>query len=640
MRLSQRTNALLIVAVAVCAAGARATTIAEQRTKAAGDAKSRAAARQRRERQTAVAAVREAAEAARAEEDAYEKVRLLSDAADALWPFDEPAARALLREAWETTTAPGAEAAFNPEDDERFDAADLMEAAREVVVSRAARHDQRLSEGYMREAQALSAARADRHEDAEAPAGPHDVWRRPSASALQRLSVAHSLLNEGDHKTAAAVAAPVIAEGPTRPLLNFIAQLRRFDAGAADALYLRLLERARADATTDANDVLLLSAPIISPELRASIAADGSVYFSPVYTEGPREEQPPVPRRARLAFFDAAAALLARPALPRPGAHGGAGEAFAAYFAIGRLLPFFDREAPRHSAMLRARIAALSQEIGEGRRASASSQMSTLSLTPKGTGDPLQGALERLAQGGGEELDRLRFEVVWQAARLRIWERARRMADEIVSADVRRSALLVIKSYQVLGAYEAFEDEEQDDDFGHAAAFVREADVKPAVRAYGYARASELAARKGKRARAAELFGEALSAAAQAKGRAGESAELLTALVASATRAASDRTWELLGELAAALDDRLVSEPAGGDCHGFGVAAPDGSCYRVAPEGDLPPEEVFALAARLDLARTLEAARRLKDNATRAAVLLAAARTALGKDGAKGAGGR
>ena len=98
------------------------------------------AARKAREVCDAVAALREVAEDARSFDDLFESTRAQSDAADALWPYDEPTARAILRRAWDATNAPGAEdkvQGFGTSDDPREDAFNALTTARRFAVASA-----------------------------------------------------------------------------------------------------------------------------------------------------------------------------------------------------------------------------------------------------------------------------------------------------------------------------------------------------------------------------------------------------------------------------------------------------------------------------------------------------------------------
>src|ERR1051326_4774810 len=64
------------------------------------------AARKAREMREAVAALREVADAARSFDNFLDGIALQSEAAEALWPYDEQNARAIFRRVWEAVTAP------------------------------------------------------------------------------------------------------------------------------------------------------------------------------------------------------------------------------------------------------------------------------------------------------------------------------------------------------------------------------------------------------------------------------------------------------------------------------------------------------------------------------------------------------
>ncbi|HEV3470158.1 MAG TPA: hypothetical protein VG148_12610 [Pyrinomonadaceae bacterium] len=579
----------------------------------------------------AVAALLEAVGAARAVEHPVDRVTLQADAAEALWKLDEAAARAVFRRAWQFTTDPGALSAFEPGPDEegaRLGARERILGARDHIIRRAARHDPELAEGFMQEFKRGLPAEEDEAEAAAASAGGP---RPASALNAQRLLTADALLDEGAVESAVATAAPAFAEGVDSLALRFLLRLRARDAARADALYLRLLDATRADPSAGATQALLLSTPVVSPELIALVAPDGSVHFQ---TVNPRAQDPreaaPVPPRVRRAFFDTAAALLTRPSAP--GAAEPTGASLANYFAIGRLLPFFEREAPQHAAVLRARAAGLAQEIGEARRESVSSSMHVRKLRPENPTDPLRWQLDALARAADDAgRDQARFEAVSAAALRKLWARGRQLAGEIGDPVTRRAAFLMLSAEQVKSLGEAFRDEEAGDDYERAAAFARGTDVPAGMRAHGLAQAAELAAQKGKKRRAAELFAEAAGLAAQAD----RGTELRVALFSLLTRAAARlgdaRAWELLAELASAVNEleaRPVSEEEPDECPGVRVeTAVNSYCVELATP--LPgPEETFGVMARLDLGRALAEARTLKGDFTRAAALIAAARAA------------
>lgn len=653
MKHAPRTARLLAAATLACAPAfaARGQTTPPKpaaRARAEGQKPKPARGAKAADRQAAVAALLEAVEAARAVEHPGDRVALQADAADALWELDEAAARSVFRRAWEFTTDPHALAAFEPGPDEqgaRFGARERILGARDHVIRRAARRDPKLAEGFMEEFK-RGLPRDEAEEEEEAADARAGGPRPKSALYAQRIMTADALLDEGAVESAAATAAPAFAEGVDAMLLRFLLRLRAHDAARADALYLRLLDVTRADPASGAAHVLLLSTPVVSPALIALVAPDGSTHLQTVnpLPQDPREVAP-VPAPVRRAFFDTAAAVLLRPAPQRPAGPEAVGDALGHYFAVGRLLPFFEREAPRHAAALRARAASLVQEIGEARREAISSSMHVRKLTPDNPTDPLRGQLEAVARAGDDAArDQARFEAVSAAALRKLWQRGRQMAGEIVDARTRRAALQLIAAEQVKSLAEAYRGEEDADAHEEAAAFALAADVPAGLRAHGLAQAAELASQKGKKRRSAELFAAAVSAAAQTERGSELRVALYTALTRAASRLDPPRAWELLAELASAVNEveaRPASEEEADGCPGALVeTAVNSYCVELATP--LPePEEGFALMARLDLGRALSEARTLKGDYTRARALIAAARAATaGSAGVRGAAAR
>ena len=634
---------LLLACAPVCVCAKAAATQTGKRGATARDSKQQQArdraaeARRRAEVREAVVALLETADDARSFEDMYYRVRVQADAADVLWPFDEQAARSILRRAWDVTTAPGVIPAFKYEDESDDDAIDTLLTARRIVVACAAKHDARLADVYMNGlSQGLEPGGGGRREEDDAAGdsqSARDVWRTPSPLNVQRLRTASALLAEGAYEAAAAVAAPAVSDGVNRHLVDFIIALRAHAPREGDALYTRLLERTRLDPQADANDVLLLSQPILSPDLQIFINADGSAHMRQVnYTDAAMSGAfSSAPAGVRRAFYAAAAAVLLRPPRRPEGGAASNVEASALYFATGRLLPSFEREAPQYAAALHARMSALSAEVGAARAQSLSANMDTLSLSPKNPVDVLAHRVEALKKlDDARTRDQMRFLTVTDAARSRLWERARSVAAEIEDASIRRDALRTIAVYQVLNVARAYDDEP--DGFDRAADFARAADVPPQVRAVGLARAAELAARLGNRARADALFGEALLFADEAGKDDGTRLTALVLVARSVVRANSPRVWEILPSLAAAANEtENYSETGPQFSLSYGYT--DGAKLFYEADEPLNLEDAFAGAARLDFRRALAEVRTLEDGPTRAAVTIAAARAALAKGG-------
>ena len=621
---------------------------AQKKPDAKADAK---AARAKRETREAVAALKEAAELARGFDDVYESVRVQAEAADAVWPFDEQWSRSVLRRAWDATNAPGAEdrvQGFGTSEHTREDSLNALETARRLVVKAALRHDARMAdtlmsdfERFLAERAAASGARADGDAIPDAAptnpsAGAEPAARRRTLSPAgwQRLFIARQLFDDGDYAHAAQAVAPLAASaGPTPELLDFILLLRTRDARDADALYLRLLAATRADAGAYVNDVLTLSTPVVAPGVQVFVGEDGTPGFNG-RAVSEEETRTPLPAELRAAFYATAAAVLLRPGVPGGGRPE---DATALYYAINRLLPFFEGEAPQHVPALQARRTALAAELAPARRESVEASAGVRGIRAKNPTDPLKYVLEDIAAAANTPArDAARLRAVATAARRALWERAHAVADQIEDAETRRGARLVIAVRQVAGIARSLDDGDDAEDVARAADFVRAADVPNEVRAVGLAQAGERAARLAGKARASQLFGEAAGYAAQAER--GERRVTALALVAlSAARAGDARLWELLPALAPAADETddlpyaalnleyTVGRDGGGSLSFFALDAPTG----------LP--EVYAAAARLDAIKTLAEARGFKDEELRAEALLASARAALEKTGRAGA---
>lgn len=628
--------ALLACAVAPCAFGQKGEGQTPSRRPATGASQAgrrqNEGARKSRDIKLAAAALLDAAEAARAFDDLYYKVRIQAEAADALWPFDEQSARAILARAWEAATAPGVIPAFRQEGESDDDAIDTALTARRIVIARAAKHDARLAESYLKGLmQGLEGPGGDgQGVSAEESAPRRDVWRQPSADAVQRLQTAYALVAQGEYKSAAAIVAPVINEGVSRDLLDLIVSIRAHAPREGDALYLALLERTRADPEADANDVLLLSQPIVSPDLRIFIRADGSAHVGQRISDDEAVSRAfsASAAEARRAFFATAAAVLLRPS-PAPADGAASSSDAATYFAVGRLLPFFEREAPQYVPQLNARMSGLAAGMEASRRESLSTNMGTLSLAPKNPSDPLGPLLDEAARDPRER-ERALLEAVSYAARHMLWDRARVVAARIEDAGAEREARRIITLYQVMNVVRSYDEEA--DGFERAADFVRGADAPPEFRAAGLAQAAELAARAGRQARAGALLDEAALFANQAAKEDGRRLTALTLVAQSAARINSARIWDILAALVRSVNES--EDPLAVNLwFEVSYSYPHGSDTFTIPEESLDLEDIFATAARLDFGRTLAGVRPLQDEITRASVTVAAARAALVKSG-------
>ncbi|HJQ34282.1 MAG TPA: hypothetical protein VJ866_19035, partial [Pyrinomonadaceae bacterium] len=465
MKPSPRTSRTLIAPLLACVvfvitsgdevgAGQSTRVEARQSTQKKSEAKTgekadAQAARAKRETREAVTALKDAAELARGFDDVYESVRAQAEAADAVWPFDEQWSRSVLRRAWDATNAPGAEdrvRGFGTSEDAREDSLNALETARRLIVKAAIKHDARMADALMSDFERFLAERApaagDHTEEGAGPSAPPPNSAAPvaprrtlSPAGWQRLSVARQLFDEGDYAHAAQAAAPLVSAGPTPQFIDFILKLRPRDAHDADGLYLRLLAATRADAGAHVNDVLTLSTPVTTPGVFAYVGEDGTPGLDTRFVSE-EERRAPLPAELRAAFYAVAAGVLLRPGVPGGGRPEGAA---ALYFAINRLLPFFEGEAPQHAPALQARRTALAAEMAPARRDDVEATARVRGLSVVNPTDPLEYVLDDIARAAGPpERDAARLRAVARAARLALWERAHTVADQIEDAEARR----------------------------------------------------------------------------------------------------------------------------------------------------------------------------------------------------------
>lgn len=668
---------LLLALLPACAphaygAQGRATrtpqTKAKQTPKAARDPKER----ERRERQQAAAAVNEAVASSSEFKDSYKRSLLLALAADALWTFDEPAARSLFARAWEAAVASDEEESnslgkgFRDESPAQgqADALDDTTAffsgaffsrvtrARYEVLSAASRHDARLTERYLVEYREAVERRAGK-EGARSgdDRGRSDYIGGFSLGVLEnedigagermRLDLSQVLAEEGNYSQAAEVAAHGLAGGVSAALIKFLLEFRRDAPAEADALYQRLLARTAADPRADPNDVLLLSTYALMPELLVSVTSQGVVRLSPLNLEGADESDgttTPVPRAVRQDFFNTAATILLRASTQRPaGTPEARQRSTALFFTLARLLPFFEREAPQLAPQLNALRQSAAAEMSEMSRDMLSRSAATSTLDRNNPRDPLEDDMEYAKTGPlATARDAARQSALRQAVKRKLWDRAREAIAGMEDADLRADSFNLLAVCQVAAVGEAFDDDVDGDE--RAAQFVENAEVPPLTRALGYTRAALLASKMKRQARASALLERARDYAEQTG--AGREARFVALLfVATAAEQADPaRVWSLLPALVRAANE-VGDAPADELSGGFRVPQLEGAENAgVAPQlTEFRLDELFAALGRRDFARALREARGLTDTTTRSLVTVSAARARLaaGKGGAR-----
>jgi hypothetical protein len=496
---------------------------AKQAPKAARDAKGR----ERRERQQAAAAVNEAVASSAEVKDPYKRTLLLALAADALWSFDEQAARSLFARAWEAAVASDEEeseaeekrvgelmAGRNPPEKLEDHAEFLTRStrARHEVLAAASRLDASLTERYVAELRESVEGRQSRFGQdvsGDAPARRRYDARDYSVSDTDveylRLDLSRSLAEEGDHRQAAEIAAREVAGGVSAALIRFLIGFRGKAPAEADALYRQLLSATARDPRAGANDVLLLSSYALTPSVLTTVSEGGGIslgYVDGGAGDGAGESPSSPPPAVRRDFLRAAAAILLRAGAQGPvGSADRRASAAALFYASARLLPFFESEAPQAAPQLHALRQSLAAELSEQSRDSLSRVAGMTEVRRANPPDPLADDLEYAKTGPLQTArDAARQRALFKAVKLKLWGRAREAIAGMEDAELRADSLSLLAVCQVAAVGEAFEGGEEGDE--RAAQFVEQADVPPLTRALGYARAALLASKLKKQGRA------------------------------------------------------------------------------------------------------------------------------------------
>ena len=592
---------------------------------------------ERARRLQAVTLLVETADKARTFDDLFYRARIQMLVADVLWTHDPVLGRAIFRRAWEAAAASDkAEREETARETGALPGATpKMTEARDQVLAKAATRDARLAEIFLRDlSNDKDEGSASRNEPARRTA-----WRELSANGARRLALASELLEAQETRRAVEVAAPLLNEGVSASLITFILRLREQSVSESDALYLRLLERAAADPQTDANAVLLLSSPVISPYLMVVVDEFGSLQFRVV--SRPRMTDIPVSMsmpKAWTNFYNLAASVLSRPLPPRDTLT--MQELVARFYATGRLLPFIENTPWPHAVyapMLRARHSELFNEIEASRRDQVSSHFGMDSLTPAGYVDPLRLQTDQMAKATtSAERELIALSIIRTAVRNKFWDRARRAAAEIEDAGRRQGALTFIQVHQIKDILHAYQDEKEDD-FETVAKFVREADVPPFAKAWGLAQTAIIAARKRDTRTSqnvSELINEAEAQAARVGGGTPERVAAYGSVISAAARLDVPRAWELLREFVKAAnavedftgDEGSLDLTTGAASAEYAEGAEDG--FKVEAEV-FRLDGIFATMAHLDFDKALAEARALDGEVPQAIAIIAIARTML-----------
>lgn len=551
-------------------------------------------------------------------------------AGDALWVADQDRARAAFHAAWDSATAADREVTESTPatGDPLLGRVGTYAVNRQDVLSVVARRDQALADEFITKL-------VDPTEDAaEGSKGSNnttysDPWPKLSPHATYLVSLAVEQLEAGEPGRAVQFALPAVNEGISVELIKFVLRLWSVDRAAAEQLYVRLVERALNDRSTRANEILLLSTPVISPTYVIAVDEHGGMFG---VTFG-REIKPfQISAGARQAFFRTAADVLMRPFVPK-GDSGLTQESFARYYAGERLLPFFVAEAPQFAAQIQMRNVSLANEIDSAWRDRMAPEIARMGYPVDRLGDPLR---EQSAQLERVRDPAVRDQILWQmvltAAHRRYWDRAKVKADEISDPGIRRAAFSFIQLSQIADLTR-LAGEEQETDFLSLASFVRKADVPPLATAWGFAQTALIAKRLNKVLAANSLFVEASTYAGKTASGSEERVAAFVMLANLMLEHDQRQAWLVVPDVVHAtdaLDDYLRDDEFSGALPQLAVSLDLDGDYGLTAEV-FRMDRLFAALARLDFDRAADLARGFGSRMAKIDTMLSVAKVELSR---------
>jgi len=591
--------------------------VSEKETSEVSEAKSLHAQR----RTFAVSLVTSLADEARAYRDLALRPRVLARAADILWDADRAASRQLFLRAWAAAEAGDAEDLYlNTKDGAPAMVIALRRASgrdlRSEVLSLAAVRDRALGEEFLKELKEKTSREAADAKDHANLLNNNDSWSSSEAES-KRFQVASELLDQGEIERAIEFAAPVL-DKVTANSIGFLSTLRGKRPEAADKWFAFLLARAEFDSASDANTASGLSSYVFTPGLYVTFFPDGhSRWSQPDQTTAPPNLEPV--RRNK--FFQTAASILLRP-LPPPDQDFSSSGRAGKYMVIKRLLPLFDQHATDSAAALRAQLAALKDEPGKG-MIGDESPLINQGIQPAET---VGAAMERLQS----RLDRARTsrerDSIYAEAAVTLANqgdaRAPDLADKIDDSDQRARVRRYVDFEFVCLAIKKKEAAE-------VTRLARVAQLSHTQRAWAYTQAARLLM-NSQRSRSLEWLQVAADETRRIDADDPDRARLLIAIATQFVTGDAVRAWEVMSEAVKAADSSEKFTGENVKLH-FPMMTKDGLKVTDIGGEDFGVSSIFRMLGKEDLYRSIELARSFKNEAPRAAAILAVAGSVLEK---------
>ena len=552
---------------------------------------------------------------ARSYSDLALRPRVLARAADVIWDADNVSARALFKRAWEEAEKGDAEEVTIKTKDNppamvtalrRMSGRDLRFEVLNVIAKR----DGALADEYFAK---LKSENDSPKKETKNTAAPNDGWF-VSEAVSKRLQVASALLKDGKTDRALEFAAPVLTQ-VSMHTIDFLSELRKKNAAAADGVFLTLLNRAEADPASDANTVSGLSSYVFTPGLYVTFSAEGGTRWT-------QPDEPPVPPSdfappLRGKFFQVAASILLRPLPPSDIA-----ARTIKSNVIKRLLPLFEQHAPDTATALRTQLQELSKNSLRD-LSGISSSMLTQGISPAPSAEDaleqMQSRLDR-AKSPGE-----RDQIYASTASLLVAqgdERARDIADKIEDGERRTEIRQYIDFDFIQRAIKRKATSE-------AVRLIQTGKLSNTQRASAYIDVARLLLKED-RPGALQLLEEAVREVNRIEGNKPDRAVLLVGIANQFVDVDRVRAWEIIGEVV--KESNRFEGFTGENKVTFPLMT--GSSVRFINIGgeNFSLTNVFRALAKDDLYRAIDLAKTFKYDAPRATVTLAIARSILKRD--------
>lgn len=561
----------------------------------------------------AVSLVISLATEARSYSDVALRPRVLARAADVLWDADNINARALFKRAWEEAEKGDAdEVTIKTKDNppamvtamRRMSGRDL----RAEVLTVIAKRDRAMFEEFFAKIKSESDSLKEKSEPL-----PKDDWFVSEAIA-KRIQVASALLKEGQIEKAIEAAAPVLT-AVNMHTINFLSELRKKSADAADRVFASLMSRAESDPASNANTASGLSSYVFTPGMYVTFNGEGGTSWTQADDQIP---VPPAnfPTALRDKFFQAAGSILLRPLPPSD-----IGARTTKLNVVKRLLPLFEQHAPDTATALRAQLVEMSN--GPTRDIMGPNNPTIIHgiQPPPAADDILEQMQSKLDRAKGPRERDFIYATAASALATQGDERARDIADKIEDPQRRTQLRQNIDFEFVQRAIKRKATAE-------ALCLAQTGKLSNTQRAAAYIDIARLL-RDTERQRSLELIEEAVREVNRIEGTKPDRALLLIGIANQLIAVDRVRAWEVIGE--AVKEANRIEGFTGENAIHSSILTGSGVKFQTIGGENFSLTNVFRALAKDDLYRAIELAKSFKYEAPRATVTLAIASSILDK---------